>query len=519
MEHSENFTFQQFTDSEVRSALRELKVKKATGVDGIPSRLLKDGADVLTYPLTVLFNLSVQQCKIPGEWKKAKVTPLYKNGAKSDPKNFRPISVLPIVSKVHERLIHNQLASYFDENNLLCRSQSGFRKKHSTETAVTYFADQILMGMDKGLVTGAVFIDLAKAFDTIDHDVLIHKLKHYGVCDESLLWFKDYFCARKQFVTIDSHRSEELDIACGVPQGSILGPLLFIIYINDLSSCMRSCSVSMYAHDTAIYFAASTVNVVNDNINEDLNCLTEWLKDNYLVLNITKTKCILFCSQRHGERNIALTVNLFGSCIESVTTFKYLGVVFDSHMTWKDQADHVYKKVAVRVNVLRRIRTFLTEKAAIHVYNGIILPVFDYCDITWSSLLQQDEDRLQRLQHRAARIITQSERSSEAMEKLKWSSLNCRRSYHKAILVYKCLHSLVPNYFLNYFKKFSNVHSYNTRHKNRLILPKVKYNFGKNTFIFSGVQVYNMLPDHVMKAESIHTFARLVRIVCNELSY
>lgn len=275
----------------------------------------------------------------------------------------------------------------------------------------------------------------------------------------------------------------------------------------------------MYADDTAIYFAASTVDVVNENINEDLNRLSEWFKDNYLVLNITKTKCILFCSQRHGERNIALTVNFFGSCIESVITFKYLGVVFDRHMTWKDQADRVYKKVVVRVNVLRRIRIFLTEKAAIHVYNGIILPVFDYCDITWSSLLQQDEDRLQRLQHRAARIITLSERSSEAMEKLKWSSLNCRRSYHKAILVYKCLHSLVPNYFLNYFKKFSNVHSYNTRHKNRLILPKVKYNFGKNTFIFSGVQVYNMLPDHVMKAESIHTFARLVRIVCNELSY
>ena len=124
-------------------------------------------------------------------------------------------------------------------------------------------------------------------------------------------------------------------------------------------------------------------------------------------------------------------MNFFGSCIESVITFKYLGVVFDSHMTWKDQADHVYKKVAVRVNVLRRIRTFLTEKAAIHVYNGIILPVFDYCDITWSSLLKQDEDRLQRLQHRAARIITLSERSSEAMEKLKWSSLNCRHSYHK----------------------------------------------------------------------------------------
>lgn len=139
--HTEIFTFQQFTDSEVRTALRELKAKKATGVDGISIRLLKDGADVLAYPLTVLFNLSVQQCKTPGEWKKAKVTPLYKSGAKSDLKNFRPISVLPVVSKVLERLIHNQLASYFDENNLLCRFQSGFRKKRSTETAVTHFAD------------------------------------------------------------------------------------------------------------------------------------------------------------------------------------------------------------------------------------------------------------------------------------------------------------------------------------------------------------------------------------------
>ena len=156
--NSEIFTFQQFTDLEVRTALRELIANKATGVYGISSRLLKDGADVLAYPLTFLFNLSVQQCKIPGEWKKAKVMPLYKSGAKSDPKNFRPISVLPVVSKVYERLVHNQLASYFDENNLLCTFQSGFRKKHSTETAVTYFADQILMGMDKGLVVGAVFI-------------------------------------------------------------------------------------------------------------------------------------------------------------------------------------------------------------------------------------------------------------------------------------------------------------------------------------------------------------------------
>ena len=170
------FKLRKITLSEVRKALKELKSKKATGVDGIPSRLFKDGSDALASPLSVIFNLTIQQNVIPAEWKKAKVTPLHKSGTKDDPRNYRPISVLPVVYKVLERLIHKQLASYFDDHNLLCKSQSGFRRMHSTETAVTYFADEILMNMDKGLVTGSVFIDLAKVFDTVDHDILLSKL-------------------------------------------------------------------------------------------------------------------------------------------------------------------------------------------------------------------------------------------------------------------------------------------------------------------------------------------------------
>ena len=253
LEHTETFKLRNITVSEVWKALKELKPKKATGADGIPSRLLKDGAEALASPLSVLFNLTIQQNVIPVEWKKAKVTPLHKAGEKDDPKNYRPISVLPVVSKVLERLVHRQLAGYFDKHNLLCKSQSGFRRKHSTETAVTYFTDEILMNMDNGLVTGSVFIDLAKAFDTVDHDILISKLKYYGVCDESLPWFKNYFSGRKQVVCIDSQTSDEFDIRSGVPQGSILGPLLFIAYINDLPRCVKHCSVNMYADDTVLY--------------------------------------------------------------------------------------------------------------------------------------------------------------------------------------------------------------------------------------------------------------------------
>ena len=191
---------------------------------------------------------------IPTEWKKVKVTPLHKSGTKDDPRNYRPIFVLAVVSKVIERLIHKQLARYFDEHNLLCKSQSGFRRMHSTETAVTYFADEILMNMDKGLVTGSVFIDLAKAFDTVDHDILLSKLEYYGVRDESLPWF-NYFLERKQFMCIGSQISEELAVTSGKPHQSILGPLLFIVYINELPHCVKHCSVNMYADDTAVFWA------------------------------------------------------------------------------------------------------------------------------------------------------------------------------------------------------------------------------------------------------------------------
>ena len=434
------------------------------------------------------------------------MTPLHKSGSKDDLRNYPTISVLPVVSKVLERLIHKQLASFFDDYNLLCKLQSDFRRMHSTETAVTYFADEIFMSMDKGLVTGSVFIDLAKAFDTVDRDILLRKLEYYGICDESLPWFKNYFKGRKQFVHIDSQSSEELAITSGVPQGSILGPLLFIVYINDLPRCVKHFSVNMYGDDTVLYLAGPTVDNLTFYINQDLQCLSEWLEDNNLVLNVSKTKCVLFTSRRHKERDCILNLNLLGKSISCETTFKYLDVVFDNFMTWKAHADYVCKKVASRVSILGRIRSFVTKEAATLVHNALILPLFDYCDIAWSNLLQQDIDRLQRLQNRSARIITRCSRSSEAIEQLQWPTLSSRRYYHKAKLVFLCLHSLVPSYFSSYFTRLSNVHNYSTRQSMRL-----SQNFGKRTFLFTGAETFNNLPLNIVKSEKIQTFCRQAR--------
>ena len=264
----------------------------------------------------------------------------------------------------------------------------------------------------------------------------------------------------------------------------------------------------MYAGDTAIHLGSQTVDTLNIYLNQDLERLAEWLEDNNLVLNVAKTKSLLFTSQRHKEPDCKISLSLLGRKKSCVTTFKYLGVVFDNFMTWKAHADYVCKKVACSVGILGRIRGFLTKEVSMLVHNTLVLPLFDYCDIAWSSLLQQDQDGLQRLQHRSARIITCCTRSSEAMNQLRWSSLSRRRSYHKFKLVFLCLNSLAPSYFLAFFIRFSNIHSYSTRQSSRLLLPRLKSNFGKNTFLFSGAKIFNELPTDITKAQDTQTFCR-----------
>ena len=419
--HSEKFTIRDITVAETRKALKELKPRKATGLDGIPSRLLKDAANVLAGPLTEIFNMTVGQGKIPKEGKKAKVIPVHKSGPRDDPENHRPISILPVVSKVLERLIHGQLSAYLKRMNFLCENQSGFRRNHSTATAVTHFTDNILTNIDKGLITGTVFIDFSKAFDTVEHDILLNKLEHYGVCSQSLRWFKDYLHERKQTVPIDTERSDELAIVTGVPQGSILGPLLFIIYINDMPNCIENCSVNLYADDTVIYYSGVSIEDIESYVKRDLKSLSQWLEDNKLVLNALKTKSMLFTSNRHKHKDTNLSLCHQDKSIEAVTSYKYLGVVFNKHISWKNHAEYVCNKVAGRIGVFSRIRRFITIEAAQTVYTSIIQPIFDYCSIAWSSLLQQDKDRMQRLQNRAARIIiceTPAKSSSEVLKQL-----------------------------------------------------------------------------------------------------
>ncbi|CAB4008026.1 Hypothetical predicted protein, partial [Paramuricea clavata] len=322
-----DFVIREVSVAFVVNELTTFKLSKATGLDGITARLLKDSGSVLAKPIAHIENLTITTGQIPSEWKEAKVIPVYKKGKRNDTDNYRPISVLPLISKVMERAIQLQLLNFIKENNILSTHQSGFRKQHSTETTVVSLVDKILDNMDKQKTTGAVFIDLKKAFDLVDLDCLLYKLEHYGIRGSSLHWFQNYLTTRSQRVKFGQDLSDSANV-----------------------------------------------------LQNDFNRLVIWLEQNRLVISEEKTKTMLFGTKKKLDAAQDLNIRLYGQNIKQVEQFTYLGVVLDKHLNWKDHVEEMSMNIGTRLKIMSRIRAFLTLEAAKAVYNGLILPIFDYCD-------------------------------------------------------------------------------------------------------------------------------------------
>lgn len=278
--------------------MNDIPVRKADGLDGIPTSLLKLSFTFIASSLTHIFNLVISTEIIPNDWKCARVTPIHKADSRVDPANYRPISVLSVIAKLFEKAIFNQVYSYLNENNLLSRYQSGFRPMHPTLTALIDITDNWYLNIDNRLTNAILFMDLKKAFDTIDHEILLSKLELYGFRGVSLNLFRDYPTDRTQVTVINNVNSETSRIRCGVPQGSILGPLLFLLYINDLPNCDLLSDVRMYADDTNLTFASNDPEELFSSLTHDLSNLKQWLDSNRLNLNVLKTKC-LFTGTRY----------------------------------------------------------------------------------------------------------------------------------------------------------------------------------------------------------------------------
>ena len=280
-----SFELKEVTISDVFKKLQEVNVAKATGHDNIPNKILKIAAPVIS--LADLSSLSITTNTFPDDWKVAKVFPLFKSGERNDPNNFRPISVLPTIARVFERLVYEQMYACFTENNLIQPRQSGFRSLHSTVTALLDMTNQWCLNIDKGMVSGVIFLDLKKAFDTVDHAILLKKLSDYGVQGQTASWFKSYLKDRQQFCVVNGLSSVKNRIVCGVPQGSLLGPLLFLIYINDLPNCLDDSIGRSFADDTDLTFPTVDLSILQTEMSNDFNRIFNWLnilKTNFMVI-------------------------------------------------------------------------------------------------------------------------------------------------------------------------------------------------------------------------------------------
>ena len=364
--------------------------------------------------------------------------------------------------------------------------------------------------IDKGRYTAVVFIDLKKAFDTVDHEILLNKLNYYGVRGKELSWFRSYLFNRKQFCRVNGHSSVTEGVDCGVPQGSCLGPLLFLVYVNDLPYCLKTSDVAMYADDTTIYYSSPSMTDINTAINADLEALRGWLEGNKLSLNVVKTQGMII-----GRRCKLLSLDLPSSSkpdlnigseeITMANNTKYLGLQVDDQLKWSTHLSNTIKKVSRGIGMLKFSKRYLPKESLIMLYRSLIEPYFRYCCPVWGSCGASVLDKLQKLQNRAARIVTNSPYDASALPligSLGWLTIRELIDFETSKMVYKSLNALAPDYLRNLFQKVSEATNSQLRNsKTDLRLPLLRTSTGQKSFAYRGAKVWSDL-DSVVKASA-----------------
>ena len=387
--------------------MRNLDLSKATGTDNIGPRLLKLSASFISESITYICNKSIQNSEIPSKWKEGKVTPLFKNGTKEDVNNYRPISILPVLSKIIEKHVHDSLIEFLNTFELLHKTQSGFRPKHSCETALTYMIDSWLKSIYDDEIVGVEMVDFKKAFDLVDHNLLIDKLKRYRLSDMTIKWFSSDLIDRKQKVSISNKLSTEERVTNGVPQGSILSPLMFLLLINDLPLYTDNVKTDLYADDTTLHENDKSISNIKKKRQIALNNLQEWCKNNGMVINTTKTKIMLITTRQKPlhitKEEIELTYNQ--QTLNHISEDKILGVQVDDHLFFSSHIDKTAKKITSNIWLLSRIKDYLNKEHRVQYYKSFIQPHIDYCNIVWGTTAQSNLLRLFRLQKRTCKII------------------------------------------------------------------------------------------------------------------
>lgn len=474
--------------------IKSLPSNVATGLDGVSAPLLKLIAPTILDSIVKVMNCSIQSGICPAALKMARVTPVHKAGSNTDPNNFRPISVLPIISKLLERHVCNHLTNYLRSYKLIISTQSGFRSQHSTESILIKMTDDWLEAMDRGELTGVIYLDLRKAFDVVNHDLLLTKLQMYGFSPSALRWFKSYLTDRYQQVSLNGVLSDAASLRCGVPQGSILGPSLFLLFINDLPLSWKN-ENGIFADDATFYASAQSLSTIQDDLQRDLASTAKWTKEHGMVAHPEKTKyMIIGTNQKISHcKDCSLSLWLNDKQLQQTHDERLLGVDIDPKLTWSTHVENLRKKLLKRIAVLARIKKLLPIKYRIILFNASIKPILEYCVSVWGNCNAGLLDDLFKLQKRCARIILNESYQSRSLSlfvKLGWTPINHICIAKRLILFKKITDKRAPDYLTKKLSSFEYLNHYNTRRQLPYHLPIPKTNSMKRSFFYSTIKTW-----------------------------
>ena len=501
--------FETADEYEIIGIINNLNEHKALGVDGIPTKLIKAAKYVLAPYLSKIFNSGLEQGHYYDELKIARVSPLHKGGSKKELKNYRPISILTAFNKIFEIIIKRRLLNFWNKHKVFSPTQFGFRENYSTTLAITHLREYILSELDNKMNICALFVDLAKAFDTVNHKILLYKLSQYGVRGTANNLIKSYLTNRKQQVSGNGVSSSLLDINIGVPQGSVLGPILFLIYINDISSC-SNLKTTLYADDSVFTLSHKSVNSLQSSLENELNKLNCWLKVNQLSLNVNKTKFMFFSKSKKN-----LTLKIDDSEIMQTNCIKYLGVYIDDKLNWYKHIEHIESKLAVAAGVIAKLRKYLPSQALIPIYYSLVYSHLQYAIICWGNCFKKLIHRLQVKQNLIVKIMCNSTcrkiNLKPLFKNLQFLKLSGIFELETAKFMLKLHLNKLPDFCGDHLKNFikvSSIHTYCTRRaiSNNYYVPKT---FSCNTdrsIKVSGAKIWNNLPNYLKNKISTSSY-------------
>ena len=487
----------------VAKLLRGLKAHKATGPDEVPARLLKEAADQLAPILTTVFRASYIQSTTPVEWRTANVVPIFKKGDHASAANYRPVSLTSICCKVMEHIISSQVMRHLDKNDILTDAQHGFRKRRSCETQLLLSSNDFLKSLDSNTQTDAILLDFAKAFDKVAHQRLLLKLQAIGIDGFTLRWIRSFLSQRDQTVVLEGSSSDTKPVTSGVPQGTVLGPLLFLVYINDLPQCVTSSHTRLFADDCLIYKEIRS-QADADKLQVDLDALQEW--EQQWMMSFHPQKCQLLRITRK-KSPVKASYVIHGHTLAEADTAKYLGVSLHKHSSWSPHVNATAKKAnGTRAFLQRNLRKAPTA-VKMRTYESLIRPILEYSGVVWDPHTAQDVNKLEMVQRRYARYTSRDYgRTSSVTAMLKtlgWEPLAERRAKARITMMYRIVHGLVDILASDHIilapasRRTGNA---------QFRVPYARTLAYQRGFFPDGTRLWNALPNEVTEAESIDTF-------------